>query len=79
MADNEAKKAAAAVETTQKEVQSNFDAASEKGHFGERVDPTPLENYSVTGVIQGKPTPETDAKASAEAAAATSTPPNVVS
>lgn len=79
MADNEAKKAAVAVDATQKEVQSAFDAATEKGHFGERVDPTPLENYTVSGVTKGKPTPETDAKASAEAATATSTPPNVVS
>lgn len=34
------------------------------------VDPTPNENYTVAGVTSGKPTPETDAKASEKAKAA---------
>jgi len=65
------------VQSSVDEVQGHFDAAEEKGHFGERVDPTPLENYSVAGVTSGAPTPETDAKASLAAAQATHTAPNV--
>lgn len=48
------------------EVQERFDEAAEKGFFGNRVDPTPNENYSLEGGIEdvrtGKtgPTPETD-------------------
>jgi len=59
------------------DVQAKFDEANDKGHFHERVDPTPLENYSVAGVLAGAPTPETDAGAAAAAAQATGTPPNV--
>ncbi len=32
----------------------------EQGYRGALVDPTPSENYTVAGVIAGKPTPETD-------------------
>ena len=49
------------------EVQAKVDEANEKGYFGETVDPTPNENYTVAGVTSGKPTPETD-KAAAVAA-----------
>lgn len=42
------------------EVQAKVDAEQEQGFVGTRVDPTPLENYSVQGVTSGKPTPETD-------------------
>lgn len=52
-------------------VHKHFNEANEKGHFGERLDPTPLENYTLPGVLAGKPTPETDAEASAEASKAT--------
>lgn len=36
---------------------------TEQGFRGVRVDPTPLEHYTVAGVLAGKPTPETDADA----------------
>lgn len=39
----------------------------EQGFRGLEVDPTPNENYTVAGVLAGKPTPETD-DAAAEAA-----------
>jgi len=42
------------------EVQASMDAEQEKGYRGTAVDPTPNENYTVAGVIAGKPTPETD-------------------
>lgn len=34
----------------------------DKGYFGHQVDKTPNENYTVAGVLAGKPTPETDGK-----------------
>jgi hypothetical protein len=37
-----------------------FNADPANGYFGIKVDPTPNEHYSVDGVINGKPTPETD-------------------
>lgn len=46
----------------QKEVQENMDEINEKGYLGEVPDPTPNENYTVEGVTQGKPTPETDSE-----------------
>jgi len=49
------------------EVQANVDAENEQGFRGVRVDPTPLENYTLEGVTSGKPTPETDADLAAEA------------
>ena len=42
------------------EVQSTMDEVTEKGYLGDRTDPTPLENYTVSGVTSGAPTPETD-------------------
>lgn len=45
------------------EVQAKVDAENEQGFRGTRVDPTPLENYTLDGVTSGKPTPETDEKA----------------
>ena len=49
------------------EVQAKVDAENEQGFRGVRVDPTPLENYTLQGVVSGKPTPETDEKAAAKA------------
>lgn len=46
--------------------------AHEVGFYGFEVDPTPDENYTVAGVLAGKPTPETDEKAAAAAKEATS-------
>lgn len=44
-----------------------LEKANEQGFIGQKVDPTPNENYTVAGVTAGKPTPETD-EASAAAA-----------
>jgi hypothetical protein len=44
----------------QAEVQAKFDEAAEKGYFGTAPDDTPLENYTLSGVNAGKPTPETE-------------------
>ena len=49
------------------EVQTKVDAENEQGFRGVRVDPTPLENYTLDGVTSGKPTPETDEKAAEKA------------
>lgn len=54
----------------QAEVQETFDEAERKGHFGTAPDPTPNENYTVSGVTSGAPTPETDEQAAADARAA---------
>lgn len=53
------------------EVQAVFDAETRQGFRGVEVDPTPNENYTLKGVLAGKPTPETDADAAAKAADAT--------
>lgn len=42
------------------DVAGEFNADPANGYFGVQVDPTPNENYTVAGVISGKPTPETD-------------------
>lgn len=47
----------------QAEVQANVDEETARGFYGEEVDPTPNENYTLDGVTSGKPTPETDEKA----------------
>lgn len=65
------------VKASADEVQANMDEINDKGYMGERTDPTPLENYTVAGVVAGKPTPETDAKAAAKAAEVTNVPPQV--
>jgi hypothetical protein len=49
------------------EVQANVDEETEQGFSGEKVDPTPNENYTLQGVVSGAPTPETDADAAEEA------------
>lgn len=49
------------------EVQKQADVETDQGFAGTRVDPTPLENYTVSGVTAGKPTPEIDEKAAAAA------------
>jgi len=54
------------------EVQAKVDEENEQGFRGTRVDPTPLENYTLSGVTSGKPTPETDAKAAEAARSAAS-------
>lgn len=42
------------------QVQANVDKENERGFAGEQVDPTPRDNYTLQGVVAGKPTPETD-------------------
>ena len=54
------------------DVKEKVDAEQAQGFVGTRVDPTPLEHYTVSGVTAGKPTPETDADALAEAQRSTS-------
>ena len=43
------------------QVQATVDAENEAGYQGERLDPTPLQHYTLPGVLAGLPTPETDA------------------
>lgn len=52
------------------EVQEQVNAEQEQGFVGNKVDPTPNEAYTVSGVTHQEPTPETDAGAAREAAAA---------
>jgi hypothetical protein len=49
------------------QVQEAVDVETAQGFRGVEVDPTPNENYTLAGVVEGKPTPETDPEA-AEAA-----------
>jgi hypothetical protein len=66
MAENKEAKSA---ERDNREVEKKVEDETEQGFRGVQVDPTPRENYTVQGVVAGKPTPETDAGA-AEAARA---------
>jgi hypothetical protein len=50
-----------------KEVQRATDKAQEQGFYGVETDPTPNEHYTVAGVVEGKPTPETDDETAASA------------
>jgi len=49
------------------QVEKNMKPETDNGFRGVEVDLTPNENYTVAGVLAGKPTPETDAKAAAKA------------
>ena len=60
MAEKKTAEQKAADEVGADQVQATFDEAEEKGYFGETPDETPRENYTLEGVSQGKPTPETD-------------------
>lgn len=62
----ETKKSAKA-DAGREQVQSRMDEYTEQGFRGVKVDPTPNENYTVSGVTSGAPTPETDEAAEAEA------------
>jgi hypothetical protein len=44
-------------------MQAAKDVEDAQGFRGVRIDPTPLENYTVSGVTSGAPTPETDESA----------------
>lgn len=50
----------AAVKATVDALQKATDEAEAKGFWGTEVDHTPRENYTVSGVVAAKPTPETD-------------------
>jgi hypothetical protein len=50
-------------------VQEHFDAINEQGYMGIKVDPTPNEHYTASGVNKGLPTPETDPKQAEKARA----------
>ncbi|MEW1803205.1 hypothetical protein ACIGO7_35315 [Streptomyces virginiae] len=56
-----------AVDDSTAAIQKAFDKAQEQGFFGVETDPTPNEHYTVAGVVEGKPTPETNKDAAAEA------------
>lgn len=59
-----------ASESSGARVATTLEEANEVGFLGVEVDPTPDSHYSVAGSLAGKPTPETDADAAAEAEAA---------
>lgn len=48
-------------------VQAQVDKEEEQGFRGVEVDPTPNENYTVSGVTSSKPVPETDEAAAEDA------------
>lgn len=56
----QAKASAQAADPSLAEVQARADKESEQGFRGAETDPTPNENYTVSGVTSGRPTPETD-------------------
>lgn len=51
-------KATSTTKAVEADVQKQFDAMNEKGYLGTTPDKTPNENYTVAGVVAGKPTPE---------------------
>lgn len=51
-------------------VQAAVDVETEQGFRGLAVDPTPNENYTLAGQVEGAPTPETDEGAAEKARAA---------
>ncbi len=46
---------------TEKKVQQAVEKETEQGFRGVEVDTTPNENYTVEGVVAGKPVPEAEA------------------
>jgi len=58
--DNASTETAPDQDVGQQQVQQQFDEADDKGYFGDVPDPTPNDNYTVSGVTSGAPTPETD-------------------
>jgi hypothetical protein len=46
----------------QAEVTEAVKEANAKGYYGVVTDETPNENYTVAGVLAGKPTPETESR-----------------
>jgi hypothetical protein len=68
-ASSETTKAPANKDAALNDLQAEFDKAAEQGFFGNEVDSTPNQNYTLQGVASGAPTPETDADARATAQA----------
>lgn len=58
MASTKKSDASTTEDAGQAEVQAKFDEANDKGYFGTTPDETPNENYTLSGVTSGKPTPE---------------------
>lgn len=56
-----------ATEKAAEQVQKAVDVETDQGFRGVEVDPTPNENYTLSGVTSGKPTPETDPKSAEKA------------
>lgn len=54
-----AKSEAAKSEAAAERVEDIVDKENKQGYRGTQVDKTPNENYTVAGVVAGKPTPET--------------------
>lgn len=50
----------APADATAAEAQKVMGQAEDRGFLGVEVDQTPNENYTVAGVLAGKPTPESD-------------------
>jgi hypothetical protein len=48
-------------EQAERKVQRSMDKETEQGFVGVEVDMTPNENYTVQGVVEGKPVPEAEA------------------
>lgn len=69
--DTTTEKSAKAKPSTVSSIQAKVDQENEQGFRGIEVDPTPNENYTVAGVVSGKPTPETDPATAKEARAFT--------
>lgn len=67
-----ARKTTESKDNAAEQVQEAVDVETDQGFRGLEVDPTPNENYTVKGVLAGKPTPETDEKQAAKASEAAS-------
>lgn len=46
-----------------KKTEQNLKPHGSEGLIGYKIDPTPNENYTLAGVVEGLPTPETDKEA----------------
>lgn len=67
MAESKPKQESTADAPGNDEVQKVADEQTDLGYWGTETDQTPNEHYTVAGVIAGKPTPETDPEAKANA------------
>lgn len=65
--DSSGDKADTSADVGEGQVQAQVDEEAAQGFRGTRTDPTPLDHYTVPGVLAGKPTPETDETAAERA------------